>query len=74
LPLEVDRQADWHLITGEAADFVNGSQEMNETRTYMSFVGISNWFSPSVYRPRSVTLGLVMTDCPAARSSKSFPR
>ena len=29
-------------------------------RTYMSFVGISFWFSPRVYMPRNVTFGLVM--------------
>ena len=39
----------------------------------MSFVGISIWFSPSVNRPRSVTLGDVMKCWPAGSSSRSSP-
>lgn len=76
LPFEVDRQFDRYLVTGKAKirSFNVMNRCMKIRKTYMSLVGISNWFSPNVKRPRRVTLGLVITDWPAPRSSKSSPR
>jgi len=61
LPLEVYPQADWDLVAGKTTK-LNIDEWSKQKRTNMSFVGISIWFSPRVYIPRRVTLGLVITD------------
>lgn len=73
LPFEVYRQADWNLVSGEAGYVLELHALEWVRQAYMSFVGISIWFSPRVYRPRRVTLGLVMTLCPAPNNSRSSP-
>lgn len=73
LPLEVNGQTDGDLIPRESGRAQDYEVTLHSTLTYMSLVGISSWFSPSVKSPRRVTLGLVMTDCPAPITSSSSP-